>query len=82
MINEEQKLRIKEMITTSLIKGPVEEINSIEYVQNRKPVNEKNSIDAVRMDTPLLTRVMELNKKDKENQVNELVKKVMTKLKV
>jgi len=82
MINEEQKLRIKEMIKTSLIKGPVEEINSIEYVQNRKSINEKNPMNAVRMDIPLLTRVMELNKKDKENQVNELVKKVMTKLKV
>jgi phenylalanyl-tRNA synthetase alpha subunit len=114
---KEQKQRIKEMVKSSLANGPVEEINSVEYVQNRKPVDEKNPIDTVRMDIPLLIRVMEfakedaktdmelhaaaenmieLSKKDRvlnmddynsivtpeeENQINELVKKVMTKLK-
>ena len=114
---KEQKQRIREMVKSSLANGPVEEINSVEYVQNRKPVDEKNPIDTVRMDIPLLIRVMEfakedaktdmdlhaaaenmieLSKKDRvlnmddynsivtpdeENQINELVKKVMTKLK-
>jgi hypothetical protein len=117
MAMKEQKQRIKEMVKSSLANGPVEEINSVEYVQNRKPVDEKNPIDTVRMDIPLLIRVMEfakedaktdmdlhvaaenmieLSKKDRvlnmddynsivtpeeENQINELVKKVMTKLK-
>jgi hypothetical protein len=118
MANKEQKQRIREMVKNSLANGPSEEINSVKYVQNRKPVNdEKNPIDTVRMDIPLLIRVMEfakedaktdmdlhvaaenmieLSKKDRvlnmddynnivspneENQINELVKKVMTKLK-
>ena len=117
MAMKEQKQRIREMVKSSLANGPVEEINSVEYVQNRKPVDEKNPIDTVRMDIPLLIRVMEfakedaktdmdlhaaaenmieLSKKDRvlnmddynsivspdeENQINELVKKVMTKLK-
>lgn len=114
---KEQKQRIREMVKSSLANGPVEEINSVEYVQNRKPVDEKNPIDTVRMDIPLLIRVMEFAKEDaktdmdlhvaaenmielsksdrvlnmddynsivtpdEENQINELVKKVMTKLK-
>ena len=117
MAMKEQKQRIREMVKNSLANGTVEEINSVEYVQNRKPVDEKNPIDTVRMDIPLLIRVMEfakedaktdmdlhaaaenmieLSKKDRvlnmddynsivtpdeENQINELVKKVMTKLK-
>ena len=117
MASKEQKKRISEMIKVSLANGPAEEINSMEYVQNRKPVNEKNPIDTVRMDIPLLIRVMEFAKEDaktdmdlhsatenmielskndrvlnmndynnivtldEENQINELVKKVMTKLK-
>jgi hypothetical protein len=118
MAMKEQKQRIREIVKNSLANGPVEEINSVEYVQNRKPVDdEKNPIDTVRMDIPLLIRVMEfakedaktdmdlhaaaenmieLSKKDRvlnmddynnivspdeENQINELVKKVMTKLK-
>ena len=117
MAMKEQKQRIREMVKNSLANEPVEEINSVEYVQNRKPVDEKNPIDTVRMDIPLLIRVMEfakedaktdmdlhaaaenmieLSKKDRvlnmddynsivtpdeENQINELVKKVMTKLK-
>ena len=117
MANKEQKQRIREMVKNSLANGPVEEINSVEYVQNRKPVDEKNPIDTVRMDIPLLIRVMEFAKEDaktdmdlhvaaenmielsksdrvlnmddynsivtpeEENQINELVKKVMTKLK-
>ena len=100
MASKEQKKRISEMIKVSLANGPAEEINSMEYVQNRNPIdNEKNPMDAVRMDIPLLLRVMKFDKEDivsntnkcgctdkcgctnEENQINELVKKVMTKLK-
>jgi len=100
MASKEQKKRISEMIKASLANGPAEEINSMEYVQNRNPIdNEKNPMDAVRMDIPLLLRVMKFDKEDivsntnkcgctdkcgctnEENQINELVKKVMTKLK-
>lgn len=117
MAMKEQKQRIREMVKNSLANGPVEEINSVEYVQNRKPVDEKNPIDTVRMDIPLLIRVMEFAKEDaktdmelhaaaenmielsksdrvlnmddynsivtpdEENQINELVKVVMSKLK-
>jgi len=100
MVSKEQKKRISEMIKVSLANGPAEEINSMEYVQNRNPIdNEKNPMDAVRMDIPLLLRVMKFDKEDivsntnkcsctdkcgcanEENQINELVKKVMTKLK-
>ncbi len=100
MVSKEQKKRISEMIKASLANGPAEEINSMEYIQNRNPIdNEKNPMDAVRMDIPLLLRVMKFDKEDivsninkcgctdkcgcadEENQINELVKKVMTKLK-
>jgi len=100
MASKEQKKRISEMIKVSLANGPAEEINSMEYVKNRNPIdNEKNPMDAVRMDIPLLLRVMKFDKEDivsntnkcgctdkcgctnEENQINELVKKVMTKLK-
>jgi len=100
MASKEQKKRISEMIKVSLANGPAEEINSMEYIQNRNPIdNEKNPMDAVRMDIPLLLRVMKFDKEDivsntnkcgctdkcgctnEENQINELVKKVMTKLK-
>ena len=115
---KENKQRIKEMIKTALTKGPVEEINSAEFVQTRKPVDtEKNPIDVVKMDIPLLIRVMEFAKEDaktdmdlhaaaenmiklskedrvldmndynnivtpeEESRLNELVSKVMNKLK-
>jgi hypothetical protein len=100
MASKEQKKRISEMIKASLANGPAEEINSMEYIQNRNPIdNEKNPMNAVRMDIPLLLRVMKFDKEDivsntnkcgcidkcgctdEENQINELVKKVMTKLK-
>lgn len=70
MASKEQKKRISEMIKVSLANGPAEEINSIEYVQNRKPVNEKNPIDTVRMDIPLLIRVMEFAKEDAKTDMD------------
>jgi hypothetical protein len=116
-MDKENKQRIKEMIKTTLTKGPVEEINSAEFVQTREPADEKNPIDTVKMDIPLLIRVMEFAKEDaktdmdlhaaaenmielskegrilnmddydsivtpeEESRLNELVSKVMNKLK-
>lgn len=116
-LDKENKQKIKEMIKKSLT-GPVEEeINSAEFVQTRKPVEDKDPIDIVKMDIPLLIRMMEFAKEDaktdmdlhvaaenmielskedrvldmsdyssivspdEEKQLDELVKKVMSKLK-
>jgi len=116
MASKEQQQKIKEMVKSALSKGQVDEINSIDYVQNRKPID-KNPIDTVKMDIPLLIRVMEFAREDaktdmdlhdaaenmiklsqngktldmkdynnilpkkEEEQVNELLKSVMKKLK-
>jgi len=116
-LDKENKQKIKEMIKKSLT-GPVEEeINSAEFVKTRKPVEDKDPIDIVKMDIPLLIRMMEFAKEDaktdmdlhvaaenmielskedrvldmsdyssiispdEEKQLDELVKKVMSKLK-
>jgi hypothetical protein len=71
MAEKESKQRIKEMIKTALTKGPVEEINSIDYVQNRQPAKqEKNPIDTVILDIPLLIRVMEYAKEDAKTDMD------------
>ena len=70
-MDKENKQRIKEIIKTALSKGHVEEINSAEFVQTREPVdNEKNPIDIVKMDIPLLIRVMEFAKEDAKTDMD------------
>jgi hypothetical protein len=71
IMDKENKQRIKEMVKTAL-KGPVEEeINSAEFIQTRKPVDaEKNPIDIVKMDIPLLIRMMEYAKEDAETDMD------------
>lgn len=66
MVEKEQKQKIKEMIKSALTKGPVEEINSAEFVQTRKPVKdkEKNPMDVIKMDVPLLIRLLEYARED------------------
>lgn len=64
MATKEDKLKIKEMIKKAL-QGPIsetEEINSAEYVQNRIPV--ENVEDVVKLDIPLLIRMMEYARED------------------
>jgi hypothetical protein len=69
-LDKENKLKIKEMIKKSLTK-PVEEINSAAFVQTRKPVDdEKNPIDIVKLDIPLLIRMMEYAKEDAETDMD------------
>jgi hypothetical protein len=68
---KEQKTRIKEAIKMALMKGPVEEINSAEFVQSRKDNDtEKNPVDTVRMDVPLLIRVMEFAKEEAKTDMD------------
>ena len=66
MVEKEQKQKIKEMIKSALTKEPVEEINSAEFVQTRKPVKdkEKNPMDVIKMDVPLLIRLLEYARED------------------
>lgn len=118
MVENQNKQKIKEMIKTVLTKRPVEEINSAEFIQTRKPVEDKeiNPIDVIKMDVPLLIRLLEYAKEDAktdmdlhavaenlielskesrvldmtdydsiitpDSEINELVKKVLHKLKV
>lgn len=71
MAEKENKQKIKEMIKTALTKGPVEEINSMDYVQNRQPAKpEKNPIDTVTLDIPLLIRIMEYAKEDAKTDMD------------
>lgn len=72
MVEKEQKQKIKEMIKAALTKGPVEEINSAEFVQTRKPIEdkEKNPMDVIKMDIPLLIRLLEYAKEDAQTDMD------------
>lgn len=66
------KEKVREMIKTALTKGPVEEINSAEFVQSRKPVEdeEKNPKDIIQMDIPLFIRMLEYAREDAKEDVD------------
>jgi hypothetical protein len=71
MAAKDDKQKIKEMIKKAL-QGPIseaEEINSIEYVQNRRPA-EDNPEDVVKLDVPLLIRIMEYAKEDAKTDMD------------
>jgi len=74
MATKESKQRIKEMIKNVLSTKPqpVEEvIDSTEYLKNRKAVeDEKNPIDLVTMDIPLLIRMLEFAKEDAKTDMD------------
>lgn len=72
MVEKEQQQRIKEMIKSALLKGPVEEINSAEFIQTRKPIEDKeiNPIDIIKMDVPLLIRLLEYAKEDAKTDMD------------
>ena len=74
MATKESKQRIKEMIKNVLSTKPqpVEEvIDSTEYLKNRKAVeDEKNPIDLVTMDVPLLIRMLEFAKEDAKTDMD------------
>ena len=71
MAAKDDKQKIKEMIKKSL-EGPIsktEEINSIEYIQNRRPV-ESNPEDIIKLDVPLLIRIMEYAREDAKTDMD------------
>ena len=75
MSEKESKQKIKEMIKQALKKSPIEEINSAEYVQTRKPVapieaKEKNPEDMIMMDVPLLIRMLEYAREDAKTDMD------------
>ena len=79
MSEKESKQKIKEMIKQALKKSPIEEINSAEYVQTRKPVapiaklvkdKEKNPEDVIMMDVPLLIRILEYAREDAKTDMD------------
>jgi len=75
MSEKESKQKIKEMIKQALKKSPIEEINSAEYVQTRKPVapiedKEKNPEDVIMMDVPLLIRMLEYAREDAKTDMD------------
>jgi hypothetical protein len=64
------KQKVREMIKTALTKPLGEEINSAEFVQTRKPVEEKNPKDIIQMDVPLFIRMLEYAKEDAETDMD------------
>jgi hypothetical protein len=71
MAAKDDKQKIKEMIKKAL-QGPIsetEEINSMEYVQNRRPA-ESNPEDVIKLDVPLLIRIMEYAREDAKTDMD------------
>jgi len=80
MAEKENKLKIKEIIT-QVLKGPVDEIDSNIFVKNRKPVpdkspitplipKEKNPEDVIKLDIPLLIRMLEYAREDAKTDMD------------
>lgn len=65
------KQKVREMIKTALTQ-PVEEINSADFVQNRKPVEDKeeNPRDVIQLDVPLFIRLLEYAREDAKEDVD------------
>ena len=63
--------KIKEMVKSALLKPMSENINSKEYLSNRKQVKEeKNPIDTITMDVPLFIRMMEFAREDAKGDLD------------
>jgi hypothetical protein len=74
MAENENKLRIKEMIKKALtekplIEEPLDEINSVEYIQTLKPI-ENDSEDIIKLSVPLLIRIMEYSREDAKTDMD------------
>jgi hypothetical protein len=68
---KENKQKIREMIKKAL-QEPIletEEINSVEYIQNRRPA-EDNPEDIIKLDVPLLIRLMEYAREDAKTDMD------------
>lgn len=64
---KENKQRVKELIKKALMEEP-EEINSKAFIQTRE--QEKNPIDIISMDVPLLIRLLEYAKEDAQTDMD------------
>jgi len=79
MAQKQDQTKIKEMIKKAL-QGPLEEIDSAAFVQNRKPIvpkpisvadkKEKNPEDVIKMDVPLLIRMLEYAREDAKTDMD------------
>ena len=88
MADTENKQKIKEMIKAALTKGPVEEIDSASFVQSQKPTapvsipdkKEKNPIDVIMVDVPLMIRLLEYAREDAKEDVDlhDITEKAIT----
>lgn len=73
MAQNETQQRIKEMVRKVL--NPIEEmeteeeINSTEFLQNRKPIN-SNFVDTIGLSVPLLIRMLEYAKEDAKTDMD------------
>ncbi len=76
MATNENKNRIREMIKSVLERGPVEEIDSISFIQDRKSISDnpiakiENPKDVVMMDIPLLIRMLEYAREDAKTDMD------------
>lgn len=77
MAEKENKQKIKEIIKKALM-GPLDEIDSTDYVQNRKPVADApvikapkgNPEDVIKIDVPLLIRMLEYAREDAKTDMD------------
>lgn len=80
MADKENKQKIKEMIKAALTRGPVEEIDSNLFLSNQKPSaptpisvkkeKEKNPMDVIMVDVPLMIRLLEYAREDAKEDVD------------
>ena len=68
MSKKQDETRIKEAIKKALMKKPIEEeINSLEFIETRK---KENPEDTVKMDIPLIIRIMEYAREDAKTDMD------------
>jgi len=79
-LDKENKQKIKEMIKAALTRGPVEEIDSNLFLSNQKPSaptpisvkkeKEKNPMDVIMVDVPLMIHLLEYAREDAKEDVD------------
>lgn len=79
MAQKQDQSKVKDLIKKALA-GPLEEIDSAAFIQNRKPIaskpvvaapkKEKNPEDVIMMDVPLLIRMLEYAREDAKTDMD------------
>ena len=73
LAENENKNKIREVIRKVLMTPPAkpepEEINSVEFIQNTKPV-EDSTLNSIKLSIPLLIRMMEYAREDAQNDMD------------